>query len=105
MTNNNEPLTVGAIVSQNDLIRYWELGLINDAGYAFLAFNLEKVEPGSFDIEEFCDRWEAPPDDKERVKRLKTATVMVMLKKLESVGAGTVNKAQVQLDLDLDSLC
>jgi hypothetical protein len=70
-------------ITKHELMTAWANGIFNDQAYIYLALLIENVKASeTFDIDCFIARWEAPKPDSEKMKVLKTATVLSVLGKL-----------------------
>ena len=89
-------------VSQSDLIRWWDQGVINTAHFIRFALMVERVgEDGleSFDIAKFCGDWVGTKKNGEP-KCVNPKQVMNEIQALQQCGAARV-ETTVQMSLDL----
>ena len=99
------PLTYSRMpikVSQSDLIRWWDQGVINTAHFIRFALMVERVgEDGleSFDIAKFCGDWVGTKKNGEP-KCVNPKQVMNEIQALQQCGAARV-ETTVQMSLDL----
>ena len=89
-------------VSQYDLIRWWDQGVINTAHFIRFALMVERVgEDGleNFDIEKFCGDWVGTKKSGDE-RFVTPKQVMAEIQALQQCGAAHV-ETTVQMSLDL----
>ena len=93
-------ITASAItITKFQLMNDWACGILSDLAYIHYALKIDKVsvtEP--FVIEDFIESWAAPKPDSELFKKLKVATVLSALGKLEAKEAIELS-TQLQIGL------
>lgn len=69
-------------LTKRQIMDLWNRGIINDQAYIYLAIKSESLTTDQpFDVDEFCQRWEAVKPGSEKMKTLKTPTVLSVLAK------------------------
>lgn len=79
-------LTASAItITKHDLMDQWANGIFNDLAYISCALKMEKVDINEhFDVDSFIERWAAVKPNSDKMKELKSSSVLSCLGKLQA---------------------